>query len=55
MAHRSVYNNHEEKLVNCLPMNDADFVAMLSAQQLLPGDTENKINRFSTQAKKASY
>ena len=55
MAHIRTYHNHVEKLVKCLPMDDTHFITKLSAQQLLPGDTENKIKPLSTQADKASY
>ena len=55
MAHIRTYQNHVEKLVKCLPMDDTHFIIKLSAQQLLPGDTENKIKTLSTQADKASY
>ena len=55
MAYIRVYQNHLEKLVKCLPMDDTLFITKLSAQQLLPGDTENKIKPLSTQADKASY
>ena len=55
MAHIRAYQNHLEKLVKCLPMDDTHFITTLSAQQLLPGDTENKIKTLSTPADKASY
>ena len=55
MAHKRAYQNHLEKLVKCLPMDDTLFTTTLSAQQLLPGDTENKIKPLPTQADKASY
>ena len=55
MAHRKAYDNHVEKLVKCLPMDDIHFITALSAQNLLPGDTKNKIEKLSTQAEKASY
>ena len=55
MAHRKAYDNHVEKLVKCLPMDDTHFVTKLSAQQLLPGDTESRIKALPTQAEKASY
>ena len=55
MAHIKTYHNHVEKLVKCLPMDDTHFITKLSAQQLLPGDTENKIKPLTTQADKASY
>ena len=55
MEHRKAYDNHVEKLVKCLPMDDAHFITTLSAQKLLPGDTENKIKNLSTPAEKASY
>ena len=55
MAHIRAYQNHLEKLVKCLPMDDTLFTTKLSAQQLLPGDTESRIKALSTQADKASY
>ena len=55
MTYIRSYQNHVEKLVKCLPMDDTHFITKLSAQQLLPGDTENKITTLSTQADKASY
>ena len=51
----TIYLNHVDKLVKCLPMDDTHFITKLSSQQLLPGDTESKIEALSTQAKKASY
>ena len=55
MAHRKAYDDYVEILVKCLPMEDAHFITMLSAQKLLLGDTENKIEKLSTQAEKASH
>ena len=55
MAHIRAYQNHLEKLVKCLPMDDTLFITKLSAQQLLPGDTESRIKALSTQVVKASY
>ena len=55
MAYLRAYHSHLEKLVKCLPMEDTYFITKLSAQQLLPGDTESKIKAMSTQADKASY
>ena len=55
MAQLKLYENYVEKLVKCLPMNDAHFIAKLSAKQLLPGDTEDKIKSSQTQPDKASY
>ena len=55
MAHIRTYQNHLDKLVKCLPMDDTHFITKLSTQRLLPGDTENKIKPLSTQADKASY
>ena len=55
MAQLKLYENYVEKLVKCLPMDDAHFIANLSANQLLPGDTENKIKISQTQPDKASY
>lgn len=50
-----IYERYVDKLVKCLPMDDAHFIANLSAKQLLPGDTENKIKQLSTPSDKASY
>ena len=55
MAHLRAYQNYLEKLVKCLPMDDTHFITQLSAQQLLPGDTESKIKALSTPSDKASY
>ena len=49
------YVNYIDKLVKCLPMDDILFITKLSTQQLLPGDTEDKIKALSTPANKASY
>ena len=50
-----IYANYLDRLVKCLPMDDTHFITKLSAQQLLPGNTESKIKTISTQAEKASY
>ena len=55
MTHLKTYYNYVEKLVKCLPMNDASFVTKLSQQGLLPGDTQNEISTLSTPVKKATY
>ena len=55
MAQLKVYENYVEKLVKCLPMDDAQFITTLYANQLLPGDTQNKIKSSQTQMDKASY
>lgn len=55
MAYLTAYYKHVENLVNCLPMNDPLFIAKLSAQHLLPGDTENSIKAQSTTTDKSSY
>ena len=55
MAHIQAYQNHLEKLVKCLPMDDTYFITKLSAQELLPGNTDSKIKALSTQADKAMY
>ena len=52
---RTVYRNHVEKMVKCLPMDDSHFIANLSTRQLLPGDIESKIEALPTQSDKASY
>ena len=55
MAHIKAYSNHLEDLVKGLPMDDTHFITKLSVQQLLPGDTENKIKSMGTPADKASH
>ena len=58
MAHKSslrVYEQHVEKLVKCLPMDDTLFITKLSTCKLLPGDTNSQLKALPTQAAKASY
>ena len=55
MAYIKAYNDHVEDLVKCLPMDDAHFISKLSTQQLLPGDTGEKIESKVTQTGKALY
>ena len=52
---KTIYFNHVDKLVECLPMDDTLFITKLSTQHLLPGDTESKIKVLLTQADKAAY
>ena len=49
------YGRYFDKLVNCLPMQDALFIATLSTRNLLPGNTDNEIKALSTPADKATY
>ena len=49
------YDDHVDNLVKCLPLDDTQLNAMLSSQQLLPGDTADKIKSLSTPTDKASY
>ena len=55
MTQLTLYERYVDKLVKCLPMDDSHFIANLSAKQLLPGDTENKLKPLHTQSEKASY
>ena len=55
MAQLKLYENYVENLVKCLPLDDALFIAKLSGDQLLPGDTGNKIETLQTQPEKATY
>ena len=58
MAQKSplrAYEEHVEKLVKCLPMDDTLFITKLSAYKLLPGDTQSQLEALPTQAAKASY
>ena len=52
---KTYYYNYVEKLVKCLPMNDASFITKLSQQRLLPGNTQNEISTLPTPVKKAIY
>ena len=52
---KAVYDSNVDKFVMCLPMDDTLFIAKLSAQNLLPGDTYAQVTALSSQAKKASY
>ena len=49
------YKKYYERMVHCLPMNDARFVAKLSSHELLPGDTEDQLETKTTSAAKAAY
>ena len=55
MAHVRAYRGHVKKLVKCLPMDDTHFITELSAEELLPGDTDSKIKAKATQVEKALY
>ena len=55
MAQVKAYENYVDKLVKCLPMDDALFIVSLSKHQLLPGNTNNKIESLPTQADKSLY
>ena len=54
-AYRQVYTKYMEKLVRCLPMNDVLFIAKLSTENLLPGNTQSLIKSLPTSADKSSY
>ena len=54
MTYNKIYIGYSEKLLY-LPMNDNTFIAKLNTQNLLPGDTESKIEGKSTPIDKASY
>ena len=49
------YEKNFDKLVNCLPMQDALFIAALSALNLLPGNINDEIEALRTTAEKALY
>ena len=55
MAYKKAYDKHVNDLVKCLPMDDAHFISKLSSEQLLPGDTGEKIESKATQTGKALY
>ena len=58
MARKSpltAYEEHVEKLVKCLPMDDTLFITKLSACKLLPGDTHSQLKTLPTRVDKASY
>ena len=52
---KEAYEKHAEKLVRCLPMDDALFIAKLSDHKLLPGDTHDQLSAQPTQSAKALY
>ena len=49
------YEKYFYKFVKCLPMDDAHFIAALTAHKLLPGDTYARIEALSTQAEKTLH
>ena len=56
MSHiKKLYENYYAKLVACLPMDDAFFIANLCGNQLLPGDTDSTLKSKSSRAEKALY
>lgn len=55
MTQINLYESYVEKLVKCLPMDDAHFITKLCSHHLLPGDTENKIKAFNTESDKSLY
>ena len=54
MDYKKLFRNNFEKLLT-LPMDDSTFIAKLTTNKLLPGDTGGKIEAQSTLADKASY
>ena len=44
-----------EKLVKCLPMDDAEFRASLMTAGLFPGDLKSAVTSRSTRAEMAEY
>ena len=55
MTHKEAFDKYSEEMVNCLPMNDALFIAKLSTFNLLPGNTNDQLQALPTQADKALY
>lgn len=53
MNYKKVYKDYCEKLLQ-LPMQDATFIAKLATKNLLPGNTESKIEAESIPVNKAS-
>ena len=51
----TAYEKYVDKLVKCLPMDDAVFITELTKCKLLPGDTSSQLEALPTQAKKALY
>ena len=49
------YKKYHEKMVQCLPMNDALFIAKLYRHQLLPGDTNSQLETKTSPADKAAF
>ena len=51
----TAYEKYVDKLVKCLPMDDALFITELNKRKLLPGDTSSRLKALRTQADKAVY
>ena len=49
------YEKYFEKLVGCLPMDDACFIAELYLHKLLPVETDNQLKAIPLQADKALH
>ena len=54
-VYKQVYSSYMAKLVKCLPMDDPLFIAELSTENLLPGNTQATIQSLPTSADKSSY
>ena len=51
----SIIDKFYEKLVTCLPMDDATFRASLRTAGLLPGDLKSAVTSKSTRAEMAEH
>ena len=51
----SIIDKFYEKLVACLPMDDASFRASLKTAGLLPGDLKSAVTSKSTRAEMAEH
>ena len=55
MTALDIYNQFNGKLVKKLPMNDAHFLAALTAEKLFSGDLRAEVDDKPTKAQKASH
>ena len=49
------YEKYFGRLVGCLPMNDAHFIAELYMHKLLPGEINSQLKAIALQVDKASH
>ena len=53
--HVLIFKKYTDQLINCLPMDDASFIAKLFSCELLLGSMNYELKRLPTRAEKAWY